>query len=102
MSDEIPAAGTFGPSIRFWCNIWQQQIEQSFRVWGYWAQFLPHDSAARLAAEAEAMKPVVRTAPANRAPAAAAPVPKPAPAHKAPRTPVTAKVRTAAAKPTVH
>jgi hypothetical protein len=137
MSNQFPATGAFAPQISFWCQIWQTQLEQSFRVWGFWAQFLPGESASQLAAEAEALKPVVRTTPSRPAivksapvvakiaevkpapkpaakPAAKtvtkpvlavatdAPAPKTAPAKKAPRTPVEAKTKTAATKPTMH
>ncbi|MCB1390579.1 MAG: hypothetical protein KDK12_15775 [Rhodobacteraceae bacterium] len=80
MSQEVPAPGSFAPQISFWCQIWQTQLEQGFRLWGYWAQFMPRESAAKLAAEAEAMKPVVRTSPAARKAAAATPALVKAPA----------------------
>ncbi|WP_417625462.1 hypothetical protein [Pararhodobacter aggregans] len=127
MSNEYQSTGGFGPQISFWCHIWQSQVEQSFRLWGYWAQFMPRDSAATLAAEAEALKPVVRTTPSRARPAtpktarsapkpnevtpaarpvlalaAETPAPRTTPAKKAPRTPVEAKAKSAPGKPVVH
>ena len=104
-------ANPFAPAISFWCSLWQTQLEQSLRLWGAWAQYVPHESAAELSAEADMMKPVVRTARASTAkttrapaksavsgttprPAARKAAPKPAPAA-APA----AKVETAPAKP---
>ena len=120
MSKEIPTDTQLAPVIGFWFRIWQQQLEQSFRLWGFWARYLPHESAAQLAAEAEALKPVVRTTRAKPAPQPAAPKPeanpvlavvpaapalKTMPSKKAPRTPVAAKSKAATAataKPIVH
>ena len=42
--------------FHIWYQLWQKQLEQSFRLWGQWAQFVPHESASQLAAEAEALK----------------------------------------------
>ncbi|WP_334191421.1 hypothetical protein [Pararhodobacter sp.] len=127
MSNESRSTGGFGPQISFWCHIWQSQLEQSFRLWGYWAQFLPRESAAQLSAEAEALKPVVRTTPSRAKPAtpktarsapkpnetkpAARPVlalasetpaPRTTPSKKPPRPPVETKPKPAPAKPVVH
>lgn len=99
MTKHIPDA--LAPSIGFWYRIWQQQLEQTFRFWGYWAQYLPHEDAAKLSAEAEALKPVVRTERARPAPVAATPAPaRPAEAKAAPAKPAAATpAEKVAAKP---
>ncbi|WP_068296231.1 hypothetical protein [Pararhodobacter sp. CCB-MM2] len=108
-------ANPFAPAISFWCSLWQTQLEQSLRLWGALAQYVPHENAAELSAEADMMKPVVRTARAStakttRAPAKSAvsgttprPAARKAALKPAPKpTPVAApaaKVETAPAKP---
>ncbi|MCA2014136.1 hypothetical protein LCM17_21785 [Cereibacter sphaeroides] len=113
-------ANPFAPAISFWCSLWQTQLEQSLRLWGAWAQYVPHENAAELSAEADMMKPVVRTARAStakttRAPAKSAvsgttprpaarkaapkPAPKPTAVKAAPAAAPAAKVETAPAKP---
>ncbi|MFN4099092.1 MAG: hypothetical protein ACK4GT_04895 [Pararhodobacter sp.] len=83
MTQKFTGPGNFHPAIAFWSQIWQAQIEQSLRFWALWAQFVPKPSAAAIAAEAEAPKPVVRTTPAR-------PIAKAAPsdAAKAPAKPL--------------
>ena len=109
-------ANPFAPAISFWCSLWQTQLEQSLRLWGAWAQYVPHESAAELSAEADMMKPVVRTARASTAkttrapaksavsattprPAARKAAPKPTAVKAAPVAAPAAKVETAPAKP---
>ena len=36
------------------CRLWQSQFEQSLRIWAWWAQLIPQESAAELSADAEA------------------------------------------------
>lgn len=43
-------------AMHAWFSLWQQQIEASMKMWGWWAQMLPHEHASDLSAEAEAMK----------------------------------------------
>jgi len=53
----------WGDSLHFWCRLWQIQIEHSMRFWGAWASQLPRPTAADLAAEAEAVKAIRKSAP---------------------------------------
>ena len=85
--------GAFHPAIAFWSQIAQMQVEQTIRLCAFWARFLPQPSASQLSAEAEALKPVVRTAasrtaarPAPRPEARPQPVPQPASQSATPRT----------------
>lgn len=41
--------------IAFWCRLWQTQIETSLALMAVWARMLPHERAAELSAEAEAL-----------------------------------------------
>ncbi|MFN3954144.1 MAG: hypothetical protein ACK4LQ_06785 [Pararhodobacter sp.] len=64
----------WGQSLGFWCRLWQSQIEHSLRFWAAFAAPWPRSDAAGLAAEAEAMKEIVRgAAPSKPAPEAARP-----------------------------
>lgn len=65
----------WGQSMGFWCRLWQAQIEQSLRFWAAFAAPWPRQDAAALAAEAEAMKEIVRGAARS----------KPAPARERPK-----------------
>ncbi len=40
--------------VAYWCRLWQAQIEHSAAMMAWWAQFVPHETAAQLSAEAEA------------------------------------------------
>lgn len=91
-------ANPFAPAISFWCSLWQAQLEQSLKIWGAWAQYVPHENAAELAAEAAMMAPVVRTARPGTATRRAAPKPvaetlsaAPKPARTPRTTPAKAK-----------
>ncbi|HPD93453.1 MAG: hypothetical protein H6900_04465 [Rhodobacter sp.] len=57
------------------CQMWQTQVEQTLRVWAWWAQFVPQESAAELSADAEAearaSAPSVQTKTARKRAAAA-------------------------------
>ena len=83
-------ANPFAPAISFWCSLWQAQLEQSLKMWGAWAQYIPHENAAELAAEAAMLAPVVRTTRPGTATRRAAPKPVAEPAApkpaRAPRT----------------
>jgi len=57
-----PPAAFWGESLNFWCRLWQAQIEQSMRFWGALAAQAPRPSAAKLAAEAESLKEISRSA----------------------------------------
>ena len=111
-------ANPFAPALSFWCSLWQAQLEQSLKFWGAFAQYVPHESAADLAAEAEMMKPALRTErssgpkTAKRAaakpveaakPVDTAPAPEKAPTRAPRTTPAKAKAGSEdPAKPVVH
>ncbi|GAB4262157.1 MAG: hypothetical protein Kow0013_07420 [Pararhodobacter sp.] len=42
--------------LAFWCTLWQQQIDQTMKIWAAWGAMVPRESARELAAQAEAMK----------------------------------------------
>jgi len=50
------SADPWTQAIVFWSGLWQAQIETSLRFWAGLAGRFPHESAATLAAEAEALK----------------------------------------------
>jgi len=56
MKSEVPGNDAMTANMHFWMGLWQQQLEQSLKVWSMWAQAMPHESARELAAEADAMK----------------------------------------------